>query len=166
MEGFPCKSHLFAPGKDKSAVFINEKAVILEAVFAGKPPERPPVPDHPLHPELLREALHEDEHNRHPQQPPMHPERGSVPAAQTAVKTQSVHGQPPRQGQHVAYSGPADPTLPAGLGIGSPVQLKMDPYRIGVIRWIGTLSEIQGSIAGVELVSDVIIILDDIGSYV
>ena len=52
---------------------------------------------------------------------------------------------------------PADPTLPAGLGIGSPVQLKTDPNHTGVIRWIGTLSEIQGSIAGVELVSDIII---------
>ena len=42
------------------------------------------------------------------------------------------------------------------LGIGSPVQLVGDPSRTGVIRWIGTLPETKGYVAGVELVSHLI----------
>ena len=50
------------------------------------------------------------------------------------------------------YSEP-DQTFSAGLGVGSPVQLIQDPNRTGVIKWIGPLPEIKGTIAGVELVS-------------
>ena len=58
---------------------------------------------------------------------------------------------------YVSHSGsPPDPSLSAGLGIGSPVQLVGDPSRTGVIRWIGTLPETKGYVAGVELVSHLI----------
>ena len=65
-------------------------------------------------------------------------------------------------GHHIAYAGrpdaghsggPPDPSHSAGLGIGSPVQLVGDHSRTGVIRWTGTLPEVTGHIAGVELVS-------------
>ena len=58
-----------------------------------------------------------------------------------------------QSGQHKAYAGPPDQTFSAGLGVGSPVQLIQDPNRTGVIKWIGPLPEIKGTIAGVELVS-------------
>ena len=58
-----------------------------------------------------------------------------------------------QSGQHKAYAAPPDQTYSAGLGVGSPVQLIQDPNRTGVIKWIGPLSEIKGTIAGVELVS-------------
>ena len=51
-----------------------------------------------------------------------------------------------------AYAGCPGETLPVNLGVGSFVQLVGDPNRYGVIRWMGTLQEIQGPIAGVELV--------------
>ena len=51
------------------------------------------------------------------------------------------------------FGGPPDPSLSAGLGIGSPVQLVGDHSRTGVIRWTGTFPEIKGHVAGVELVS-------------
>ena len=38
------------------------------------------------------------------------------------------------------------------LGVGSAVQVS-DPPRYGVVRWIGELPNIQGIMAGVELVS-------------
>jgi len=38
------------------------------------------------------------------------------------------------------------------LGVGSTVQIS-DPPRYGVIKWIGELPNIQGPVAGVELVS-------------
>ena len=76
---------------------------------------------------------------------------------------QGMHHPQPSHGQHVAYvgrpdashsGGPPDPSLSAGLGIGSPVQLLGDPSRTGVIIWSGTLPETKGHhIAGVELVS-------------
>lgn len=56
-------------------------------------------------------------------------------------------------GQHVAYAGHPDLSHSAGLGVDSPVQLKVDPSRTGVIRWMGTLPETKGRVAGVELVS-------------
>ena len=38
------------------------------------------------------------------------------------------------------------------LDVGSAVQVS-DPPRYGVLRWIGELPNIQGTVAGVELVS-------------
>ena len=40
--------------------------------------------------------------------------------------------------------------------MGSTVELLSDPPRYGVIRWIFSIPNIQGRIAGVELVSDVL----------
>ena len=61
-------------------------------------------------------------------------------------------GQPAySQGQHRAYAGPPGQPTPT-LEVGSPVQLVQDSSRHGVVRWLGTLPEIQGAIAGVELV--------------
>ena len=67
IDSLPTKSHLFTPGRAKGAVFLTEDQVLLEANFAEEPPEKPPVPDRPVRPELLRDALHE-EHGS-PQQP-------------------------------------------------------------------------------------------------
>ena len=52
-----------------------------------------------------------------------------------------------------AYANLPGAPPPAGLEVGSPVQLVQDPGRTGVIRWMGYLQGIQGAIAGVELVS-------------
>ena len=43
-------------------------------------------------------------------------------------------------------------SVPAGLEVGSPVQLIQDLNCTGVLRWMGHLPEIHGYIAGVELV--------------
>ena len=75
--------------------------------------------------------------------------RSSQSGDQHSVATRL--GQPANPpGQHIAYTGPGEPT-PA-LVVGSPVQLVGDLNRHGVIRWLGALPEIQGAIAGVELV--------------
>ena len=70
-----------------------------------------------------------------------------------------AHNHPSAQPgpQHVVYTGPPGTTPPRDLDIGSVVQLAPDPSRTGVIRWTGNLPEIQGLIAGVELVSDVLV---------
>ena len=82
-----------------------------------------------LPPQPPRQALHDPEHH-------------------------SNHGQHPTLlGQYIPYIRPPDQTFSAGLGVGSPVQLIQDPNRTGVIKWIGPLPEIKGTIAGVELVS-------------
>ena len=44
-------------------------------------------------------------------------------------------------------------TVLRSFSMGSTVQLLSDPPRYGVIQWIGTLPDIEGRIAGVELVS-------------
>ena len=77
---------------------------------------------------------------------------GTIDAAGQAM---NVQHSPNLQnvGQTMAYAGnPAQP-VPTGLGVGSPVQLKQDHNRHGVIRWIGNLQETRGLVAGVELVS-------------
>ena len=43
------------------------------------------------------------------------------------------------------------------LGISSLVQIS-DPLRYGVLRWIGELPDVKGTIAGVEMVSLILII--------
>ena len=63
--------------------------------------------------------------------------------------TAIIHTAFSRNRSHVAYAGHPDPPL---VHVGSPVQLMGDPSRHGVIRWLGTLPEIQGAMAGVELV--------------
>ena len=44
------------------------------------------------------------------------------------------------------------------LGIGSRIQLPTnhsnEPFKYGVIRWIGEMPQLQGAVAGIELVSD------------
>ena len=53
----------------------------------------------------------------------------------------------------VAYGPPPQPRVQlAELDVGSCVQIS-DPPQYGVIRWIGELPNIQGYVAGVELVS-------------
>ena len=54
-------------------------------------------------------------------------------------------------GNTVAFT--ARPTISHSFSMGSTVQLTSDPARCGVIQWIGTLPDIHGQIAGVELVS-------------
>ena len=49
--------------------------------------------------------------------------------------------------------------IPHGFENGSLVQLVGDPSRHGVIKWIGTLPEAKGPIAGVELVSSLVELL-------
>ena len=53
----------------------------------------------------------------------------------------------------VAYGPPAQQGVQLGeLVVGSLVQVS-DPPQYGVIRWIGELPNIQGTVAGIELVS-------------
>ena len=42
---------------------------------------------------------------------------------------------------------------PHQFSIGSTVELQSEPPRYGVMKWIGSIPNIQGRIAGVELVS-------------
>jgi ubiquitin thioesterase CYLD len=77
IESLPSKSHLFTVTKGKSAVFLLEDQVLLEAIFAEEPPEKPPVPDRPISTEtrkMLHDALHE---HGSPQQPAVDEEGGS-----------------------------------------------------------------------------------------
>ena len=46
---------------------------------------------------------------------------------------------------------------PATLEVGSSVELLGNPGRHGVIRWMGTLPGVRGTIAGVELVGSVVL---------
>ena len=82
--------------------------------------------------------------------PPQHHHQYYPAGSSSTMNTQQPSIQ---SGQHKAYAGPPDQTFSAGLGVGSPVQLIQDPNRTGVIKWIGPLREIKGTIAGVELVS-------------
>ena len=83
--------------------------------------------------------------------PPHHHQQYYYPAGSSS--TMNTQQPSIQSGQHKAYAGPPDQTFSAGLGVGSPVQLIQDPNRTGVIKWIGPLPEIKGSLAGVELVS-------------
>jgi hypothetical protein len=46
---------------------------------------------------------------------------------------------------------------PATLEVGSSVELLGNPGRHGVIRWMGTLPGVRGTIAGVELIGSVVL---------
>ena len=54
---------------------------------------------------------------------------------------------PPRSAVHV------HPNLTVGSRIQLPTPSPIEPFKYGVIRWIGKLSTIQGLVAGVEMVS-------------
>ena len=53
----------------------------------------------------------------------------------------------------------SDVMINPNLGIGSRIQLPTntpnEPYKYGVIRWIGEMPGVQGPVAGIELVSDI-----------
>ena len=68
IDSLPSKSHWFTPGKGKSAVFLLEDQVLLEAHFTGEPPEKPPVPDRPVSAIIYTVLLHNEERGS-PQQP-------------------------------------------------------------------------------------------------
>lgn len=85
MEGLPSKGHLFVPSKDKSAVFFFEDEVMFETDFANKSPERPPVPERPLHSQgqrLHHEAVYDEAGP--PQQTP-YQEGGEESSLQLAI---------------------------------------------------------------------------------
>ena len=67
--------------------------------------------------------------------------------------SQFPSGQPGEGGNAVAY---ASEEILHQFTMGSTVELLSDPPRYGVIRWIGSIPNFQGRIAGVELVSDVL----------
>ena len=94
IESLPSKSHWFTPSRGKSAVFLTEDQVLLEANFAEKPPEKPPVPDHPVSPEtqkLLQDALRDE--NGTSQQPALHGEGGSEGGSADLARAMGVeHG--------------------------------------------------------------------------
>ena len=99
-------------------------------------------------------ALRASQNQAPPHSAPLHPSPHPSPQP-----TPSQHGDP-HQNQFFqdqapyAFTGSSQQgELQSGeLGIGSTVQIS-DPPRYGVIKWIGELPNIQGHVAGVELVS-------------
>ena len=96
----------------------------------------------PLHPQ--QHAQVEDQHQSATNQHHPGPMGGHEP-----------HGtqQPPPQ----QYSASVGTSNPYNLGVGSAVQMATtnpnDPPHYGVIRWIGTVSGVEGLVAGIKLVS-------------
>ena len=138
---------------------MREEEVMLESDFGTDNPQQPPATsDQPPHQPSRPHRQGQDVHRPTPYNSP----------PQQAVHQPNTKHPPPSHhsaGQHVAYAGrpdvshsggPLDPSLSAGLDVGSPVQLVGDHSRTGVIRWTGTLPEIKGYAVGVELVSHLI----------
>ena len=65
--------------------------------------------------------------------------------------SQFPSGQSGEGGTAMAY---ASQEISHSFSMGSTVELLSDPPRYGVIQWIGSISNFQGRIAGVELVSN------------
>ena len=92
------------------------------------------------------------------------PDRAPVEQQPNIQQWQSNQQQQPHQPP--AQPGVVASTVPPGtsampnpnLGIGSRIQIPTntpnDPFKYGVIRWIGEVPQIQGPVAGIELVSD------------
>ena len=80
---------------------------------------------------------------------------GGVPSTQGGMSVNTPHSPNLRQqaGSTVAYAGHPTQGPPANMGVDSPVELVQDPTRHGVVKWLGTLPEARGLVAGVELVS-------------
>ena len=104
MDGFPIRSGLFVPAKDRGAVFLSEYEVLPEADIA----------------------------------------EGKASVQSSDVDSKLLPDQ------HRMYLDPLQPT--PDLGVGSPVELLQDSSRRGVVRWLGSLPETRGLVAGVELV--------------
>ena len=116
------------------------------AVHSGYPPVTHPEQNRPQDPAV------------HGGYPPADPHPGSSPPL-PAHPHPPPHKQPQSEPHNLAYANLPGAPPPAGLEVGSPVQLVQNPGRTGVIRWMGYLHGIQGAIAGVELVSCVSLML-------
>ena len=68
IESLPSKSHLFTVTKGKSAVFLQEDQVLLEANFIEVPPERSPVPDQHREDQVEVQLQQLQQHNHQLQQ--------------------------------------------------------------------------------------------------
>ena len=95
--------------------------------------------------------------NMQPQYANVHPQHGDgqYQGQQGLNQLAQGHGgggQPSDGGQTVAFAAKED--LAHLFSMGSTVQLLSSPPRYGVIEWIGTIPNIDGRIAGVELVSE------------
>ena len=75
------------------------------------------------------------------------------PHQQQSTEPSSRSSKPPPLRSYAIKHGEA---IRHGIEKGSLVQLVGDPSRHGVIKWIGTLPEAKGPIAGVELVSSLV----------
>ena len=108
-------------------------------------PVHKPSSEYKTVPEMQRQGISNESAPSHsaPPQPnpdPLHPDHFSADPVGAQVPV--TYTPLPQQGK-VQY---------AKLDVGSAVQIS-DPPRYGVIRWIGELPNIQGIVAGIELVS-------------
>ena len=92
-----------------------------------------------------------------PQQSTVRPTTRQLRAEQNKVWKEAEEGKKKDQQQEAKKSA-GNATIPAhfDLGVGSTVQLAttdpITPQRYGVIGWIGCVAQVQGPIAGIELV--------------
>ena len=91
--------------------------------------------------------------------PPEQTQPGPLPPTTAGLDVNKPQAPPRRPSQprsNLAYALQPGEATPHGFEKGSLVQLVGDPSRHGVIKWIGTLPEAKGPIAGVELVSSLV----------
>ena len=129
-----------------AALGVNEHAALTQPLWqsgdSGHPPPLydniPTLSDDQQLAQALQQSRSDGTYVNYPTSTPSNQDRGSQPSGSS-------------------YPGgatePTVTTVPHPFTIGSMVQLPSDPSCYGVIRWMGTLPDIHGQIAGVELVS-------------
>ena len=138
----PAKHQYFQVGKKNSHLFMREEDIMLEEDFIGeqqREPSRKPRPPRNSQPSSQQPL---QEKPAVPPREPLNPEDPTKLAQQMDVG-------------HTKFMKEQSDILEraANMGVGSPVELAQDHTRHGVIKWLGTLPDVRGFIAGVELVS-------------
>ncbi len=79
------------------------------------------------------------------------------------------HHDTPGGGAHQPNTPPQGSSNPSNLGVGSNVQVASvnpnDPQHYGVIRWTGRVAGVDGQVAGIELVSIIILLNNSMISF-
>jgi len=143
------RGHKYFVCEDKCGLFValDKLSPVLEGNTVAKAPPSvqsygTPAKASPLHsPPPADSTRSRGSHLVPIQQPSQHP----LPVQRATKYPDRSHSAPPQ-------SSPQPIPSHVGLGIGSTVQMS-DPPRYGVIKWMGGLPNIQGLVAGVELVS-------------
>ena len=99
---------------------------------------------HDSQPKLVDKTLSEHEHS---------PGQHQLAAPPSSGQPDTTHNHLTEAARNSSTPSSSALHLTAGSRVQMPTQSPIEPFRYGVIRWIGTIPPMQGLVAGIEMVS-------------